>query len=141
MHHRYDLTDDQWRLLYRFLPQQDGPGHPWRDHRLLINAILWILHTGSPWRDLPSEFGPWETAYYRFNRWRQEGLWDRIARRLQLQLRRDGRLDFRQGSIDGSSIRASKAAAGALKKGARKRNRQTMPWAALVEAGDRRSTS
>jgi transposase len=139
--HRYAISDRQWRLIEPFLPVQDGAGHPWREHRPLIDAILWILHTGSPWRDLPADFGPWETAYYRFNRWRQEGLWDVIARRLQLRLRRERRLDFRQGSIDGSSIRASKAAAGALKKGARRRSRRTTRWENLGVAGARRSIS
>ena len=137
---RYHLTDDQWALIEPLLPRAHGAGHPWREHRPLFEAILWVLHTGAPWRDLPTEFGPWETAFYRFNRWRQEGLWDRLIRRLQLRLDREGRIDWSQGSLDGTSIRAGKAAAGAAKRGTR-RNRRTTRWGAPAEVGGRRSIS
>jgi transposase len=138
---RYEIAPEQWELIRLMFPRKSGPGHPWRDHRPLLNAILWVLHTGAPWRDVPSEYGPWETAYYRFNRWRREGLWDVVARRLQLRLRHDGYVDWDQGSIDGTSVRASKAAAGALKKGAPRRSLRTTRWGGPAEAGARRSTS
>jgi len=57
------------------------------------NAWFWILHTGSPWRDLPERFGPWKTAYNRFNRWRREGLIDRLLEALQIRLDQDGHID------------------------------------------------
>lgn len=137
---RYRLTDDQWALIAPLMPRAHGAGHPWREHRPLFDAILWVLHTGAPWRDLPPEFGPWETAFYRFNRWRREGLLDRLAHRLQLQLDRNGQIDWSQGALDGTSVRAGKAAAGAVKRGVRG-NRWTMRWGVRGEAGARRSIS
>ncbi len=79
--HRYELTQDQWEIIAPFFPQpghNDRPGHPWWDHRCLVNAILWHLHTGAPWRDLPERYGPWQTAFDRFNRWRLDGTWAHI---------------------------------------------------------------
>ena len=46
--------------------------------RLRIEAILWILRTGAPWRDLPSFFGPWQSVYSCFRRWTKSGLWQTI---------------------------------------------------------------
>lgn len=45
---------------------------------LIINAILWILYTGSPWRDLPEEFGSWKSVYTRFRRWAEQGIWEKV---------------------------------------------------------------
>src|SRR5205809_4572354 len=82
--HRYELTDSQWECLAPFFPeipepyQQHHPGRPLRLHRRIVNAILWHLHTGAPWRDLPERYGPWQTVYDRFNRWRKDGTWAQI---------------------------------------------------------------
>ena len=56
--HRYDLTDEQWSVLGPILPGQKGQwGGVAKDNRLFMNAVLWILRAGAPWRDLPKEFG------------------------------------------------------------------------------------
>ena len=52
-------------------------------HRLIVEAIVWLDRTGAPWRDLPSQFGPWETVASRFYRWRRQGIWDRVLAALQ----------------------------------------------------------
>ena len=71
---RRDLTDDQWRRLRPLLPpQKPRSGRPERDHRTVINGILWVLRTGAPWRDLSERFGPWATVASRFHRWREQG--------------------------------------------------------------------
>jgi transposase len=44
----------------------------------VINGILWVLATGSPWRDLPERYGPWPTCYERFSRWAQDGTWEQL---------------------------------------------------------------
>lgn len=49
--------------IERLLPQVDGRGRPWRDHRQVVNGVLWRLRTGAPWRDLPERHGPWQTVY------------------------------------------------------------------------------
>ena len=74
---RYDLTDFEWRVIKPLLPNKPR-GVPRVDDRRVLNGILWILRTGSPWRDLPERYGPYTTAYNRFNRWRKAGVWDRL---------------------------------------------------------------
>jgi len=44
----------------------------------MFDGILWILRTGAPWRDLPDEFGPWQTVYKRFNMWEKFSVWSSI---------------------------------------------------------------
>ena len=73
---RYELADEHWELIADLFPPEQGKGRPWRNHRSMVNAMLWILNSGSPWRDLPERYGPWQTAYNRFNRWRQDGTFD-----------------------------------------------------------------
>src|SRR4051812_14490355 len=69
------LKDEEWETIKSSIPDNTGKrGHPPRDHRLILEAIFWILRTGAPWRDLPSEFGPWKTAYTRFRRWVYAGV-------------------------------------------------------------------
>jgi transposase len=113
---RHELTDAQWQTLEPLLPKNGRRGGQWKDHRLMLNAILWVLATGAAWRDLPERFGPWKTAHDRFRRWTRRGLWQQILDRLQVQRQADGRIDWDLFFIDGSIVRAHKAAAGARKK-------------------------
>jgi hypothetical protein len=75
------LTDEQWERLRPLMPPQKPPtGPPRRDHRTVLSGMLWIFATGASWRDLPEEeFGSWRTVYGRYRKWREEGLWQRIA--------------------------------------------------------------
>lgn len=115
---RHELTDDQWQQLTPLLPpQRPSTGRPAKDHRTVLNGIVWILRSGAPWRDLPERYGSWKTVYSRFRRWRETGLWDRILLALQADAAHDGTLDGSLTMIDGTSIRAHQHAAGA-KKGA-----------------------
>jgi transposase len=82
-----------------------------------MHGILWRLHTGAPWRDLPERYGPWQTVYERFNRWRRDGTWDRLAVHLLGELDARGRIDRDLWCIDATVVRASRSAAGAEKKG------------------------
>jgi transposase len=66
-------------------------GRPPKDHRLIVEAIVWLDRTGAPWRDLPSQFGPWETVASRFYRWRRQGIWDRVLAALQADTDARGR--------------------------------------------------
>ncbi len=137
---RYDLTEAQWQLLTPYLPT-NGPkgGRPWNDHRRTINGILWILHTGAPWRDLPEGYGKWQSVYDRFNWWRKNKIWDRILKALQIRLDRQGRIDWDVWMVDGTSVRASRAAAGGGKRGDRK-NPWITVWAARAADSARNST-
>jgi transposase len=114
--HRHELSDAQWERIKDLFPVAKSRGRPPADPRQMVNAALWILRTGAPWRDLPERFGPWETAYGWFNQWSANGTWDRLLSRLQAEMDRAGRIDWELFCIDGSSVRASRAAAGARKK-------------------------
>ena len=93
-----------------------GAGHPFNDPGPIVNGILWILRTGALWRDLPERYGPWETVFKCFTRWRADGTWVRIVTSLLDELDDQGQIDHDLWCIDGSVIRASRAAAGAKKK-------------------------
>jgi transposase len=129
------LTDDQWAALTPHLPpQRAATGRPAKDHRLAVEAILWRLRTGAPWRDLPERYGPWQSAYTRFRRWQRAGVWDRVLAALQAAADERGDLDWTLHFLDGTVIRAHPHAAGA-KKGA-----ATAPSGAARAAGGPSST-
>lgn len=133
MAHRHEITDSQWEIVGPLVTRKPPrTGRPRRDPRQMLNGLLWILRTGAPWRDLPDRYGPWQTVYEYFNAWRAEGTYDRILEALQIRLDRDGNIDWDLFCIDGSNVRASRAAAGASKKvsGSTRKNPKTMLWAA-----------
>jgi len=134
---RHELTDEQWALVEPHLPASNArTGRPASDRRTLLNAIFWILITGAPWRDLPERFGPWQTAYHHFSKWRKNGIFARIIEVLQIKLDQQGLIDWDLWCVDGSNVRAARAAAGADKKVSSDTptNRPTTLWAA-AEAG------
>lgn len=115
---RHELSDIQWQILQPHLPTTTSKGgHPWKDHRMVINGILWKLNTGAQWRDLPERYGPWQTVYDRFNHWRKTGLWSTLMAVLLAELRKRDLLKTETFNIDATYIRASRSAAGARKKG------------------------
>jgi len=81
---RHDISDEKWAIIAPLLERRskDPRGRPPKDKRLIFNAILWILKTGAPWRDLPKEYGPWQTAYKRFAMWAKLAIWDDILKEL-----------------------------------------------------------
>ena len=79
MLHRHDISDKLWEKIEKKLPGSEGhTGRPAEDNRRFINAVFWILRTGSPWRDLPPEYGDWKNTHRRFSRWRDKGIWEKI---------------------------------------------------------------
>lgn len=116
---RYELSDPQWEALAPMLTTA-STGRPRRDDRTTLNGILWKLCSGAAWRDVPQRYGPWRTVYDRFARYRDEGTLDRIIETLHLKLDAEGHLDCTTWMIDATSIRASRAAAGARKRGIRR---------------------
>lgn len=86
------LSDARWRAVAPVLPGKEGdPGCSARDNRLFLEAVFWILRTGSPWRNLPLRFGKWYTAYTRYRRWERTGVWRRVV----AALGEDGARDFK----------------------------------------------
>ena len=93
-----DLTEEEWVLLEPVLPKRRI--HDRVDDRKVMNAIFYVLRTGAPWRSLPERYGPYTTAYNRFNRWSRRGIWARLIDKLPLASR--AKLYF----VDGARERA-----------------------------------
>ncbi len=118
--HRGDLTDAQWARLQPLRPPQrrgtgTTGGRPSRDHRPIINGILWIVRTGAPWDDVPARYGKRSTVSTRSARWIKQGLWDRSSDRVQTQAEAAGDLDGDRQHLDATVMRAHQQAAGANK--------------------------
>jgi transposase len=114
---RFEITDEEWARLAPLLPAATPRrGGRWRDHRQVLNGILFRVRTGVPWRDVPERYGPWETLYKRFVRWQTDGTWARIEASLRTQADAAGELDW-DAQIDSSVVRAHQHAAGARKGG------------------------
>ena len=75
-----EISDETWQRLEPVLPLEGSPkgGRPAKDKRTFINAIIWLLRTGAPWRALPEEYGSWNAVYSRFRRWQIKGSWKAV---------------------------------------------------------------
>src|ERR1035438_3702328 len=124
---RFDLSDEEWALLEPLLPKSRKSGRV--DDRKIVNAIFYVLRTGMPWRDLPARYGPYTTAYNRFNRWSRRGIWKRIFDQLASKSRDSLYL------IDSTIVKAHRAASGANGGGKIKRS------ASAATVAPRNSTS
>ena len=127
---RYGLRDDQLERIRELLPGRPGSvGVTAADNRLFVEAVLWIVRTGAPWRDLPDAFGHWNSTFRRFSRWSAKGVWHRVFAAMAEDP------DFEYLILDSTIIRAHQHAAGA------KKGLEIRPSAARVAAGAPRSTS
>jgi transposase len=113
MERRYALCDEQWERLEALgLPGQSGHvGVTAKDNRRFVEAVLYRLRAGIPWRDLPPHFGNWHRVYVRFNRWSKQGVWHKVFEQLAKEPNNEYAL------IDSTIVRAHRSAAGARKKG------------------------
>jgi transposase len=112
-----DLTDEEWNRLQPLLPSMDPQrGGRWRDHRQVINGILWRTENGAKWHQVPDRYGPSKTVYHRFSQWEQDGTWVRIEQRLRADADATGDLDWR-AQADATIVRVHQDAAGARKRG------------------------
>ena len=106
---RHDISDRAWALLEPHLPGRCGAwGRAAQDNRRFINAVIWILRTGAPWRDLPPEYGDWKNTNRRFCRWRDKGIWKKLFNLFVQDP------DFEWLMIDASYIKVHPHAAGAI---------------------------
>ena len=131
---RFDLTDREWAILEPLLPEHGKRGGRWRDHRQVINGICWVKRTGSPWADMPARYGPHQTAYDRFRKWRDDGTWARLKREVIALAQAEGDIDW-DAQADSTIVRAHQHAAGARKGGSAARmRRHVRVW--VAPAGD-----
>ena len=101
---RFDLSDEVWTRLEPLMPKSRKSARA--DDRKIMNAIFYVLRTGMPWRDLPERYGPYTTAYNRFNRWSRRGIWKKIFDKLAAKSRDSLHL------IDSTIVKAHRAASG-----------------------------
>lgn len=125
------FTDDFWAIVEPILPSSDGRrGRPWACHRTALEGIAWRYRTGSPWRVLPDEFGPWQTVWKRHYRWSHDGTYQKIFDVVRsaglLAVSASDDLD-RFLSVDSTIVRAHHHAAGARKGGAVPEDLSTTP--------------
>ncbi|MFE3776407.1 IS5 family transposase [Streptomyces sp. NPDC059122] len=113
---RGDLTDEQWARFEAVSPPLPRMGRKPRDRRQVFDGIWWRARTGSPWRDIPERYGPWETACTLFRRWRIDGTWARVLKQLQVKADAAGHIEW-EVSVDSTICRVHQHAAGARKKG------------------------
>jgi transposase len=123
---RYDLTDFEWSVIEPLLPK-DRRGVKPKNNRKVLNGIFWVLRAGAPWRDLPERYGPYTTAYNRFNRWRKAGIWDGLMDAIVKA--HDGKVQM----IDSSIVRVHQHASGVKKRV------EIVVWAEVEGASRRKS--
>ena len=119
------LSDDEWDCIEDLFGEPAPTGRPPVDRRKVFNGICWILRTGAPWRDLPEEFGKWQTAWRLFDQWNGDGTLDAAVERLRASHIEVGDISGQLWCVDGTIIRAARCAGGGGKKGTRK-SRQIM---------------
>ena len=105
---RYELTDTQWGRIKDLIPRAKT-GRPPKDDRMMLNAMLWLARSGAAWADIPARFGPHQTVYSRFCKWRDDGTLLRIFQELNADA------DYENLCIDSTSIKAHPQRAGAKK--------------------------
>jgi putative transposase len=107
------ISDELWVVIEPVLPSCGGRrGRPWNDHRLTLEAIAWRFRTGSPWRDLPVEFGAWQSVWERHRRWSVDGTYAQMFAAVRTATPDDGRRLVELIAVDSTSIRVHQHAAG-----------------------------
>lgn len=109
------LTDAMWARIEPLLPALKGPmGRPMTPHREAVEGAIYRLRTGVAWRDLPSEFGPWQTVWRRHYRFCLDGTWDKVLSSLQAEADANGEIDWRV-SVDSTIARVHQHGASAAR--------------------------
>src|SRR5260370_14051713 len=111
MRGRWEVSDAEWSVLEPILQparRRDGRGRPWRDTRMVLNGVLWILGTGAQWRELPSKYPPYQTCHRRFQQWVRDGKLEKILRLLATESQARGQWPLDEGFIDASFTGAKK---------------------------------
>ena len=107
-----ELTNEHWNriepVISSLTPKKDPRGRRPRNPRDVLNAILWILRTGAPWKDLPQRYPPYQTCHRRFQQWVRQGVFQAIVKELAEDLYERGDIDIRETFIDGSFSPAKK---------------------------------
>ena len=108
----YELTDEQWRHIQPMLPPEytGKKGRLKKDNRMMVNGMLWMNRSGAQWRQLPKRYGPWQSVYARFAKWRDEGIWEKIFTALSQDA------DMENLSIDSTCVKVHESSNGGENK-------------------------
>lgn len=110
---RYELTKEQWERVKQTLPPQSTGkrGRPRKDDRNMLNGMLWLARSGAQWRELPEVYGPWQSVYARFAKWRDDGTLEAVFRALSADA------DMENLSLDSTCVKVHQSANGGEKNG------------------------
>ena len=104
---RFVISGELWKKIAPLMPGKAGdPGATGRDNRRFMEAILWRVRTRAPWRDLPREFGKWNTVFKRFRRWTETGIFEWLFSAM------NDEPDLKYVLIDGTIVQAHQMASG-----------------------------
>jgi len=103
-----ELSDEEWAFIEPLLPPRAGTGRPRVDDRVVLNGILYVLVTGCRWMDMPPKYGSYKTAWRRFERWGEEGVWKRILEALIAKGYSMDRLKLDGVAVDSTTVEARK---------------------------------
>ena len=112
----WEVPDGLWDRIEPLLPKRQRrfryPGRKPLDDRRVLQGILFVLHTGVAWEDLPQElgFGCGMTAWRRLHSWQQAGVWDRLHELLLAELQAADQLEWERAIADSSHLQAKKGA-------------------------------
>jgi transposase len=107
---QYELTKEQWEHVNAELPPERTGGRPRKDDRKMLNGMLWIARSGVQWREMPEAYGPWQSVYARFAKWRDDGTLEAIFRALSTDA------DMENLSLDSTCIKVHERANGRGKR-------------------------
>src|SRR5436305_546671 len=108
-----ELTNEQWEIVSPLIPQRrrrDGKGRPRVPARSVLDAILWVLWSGAPWKALPRNYPPYQTCHRRMQEWVRERVFKKILRALAEDLRERGQFDLTETFVDGTHAGAKRGA-------------------------------
>lgn len=140
-----DLTDSEWEVIEKIVDDKRKVKH---QKRVIFNAILWLLTTGSQWRNMESRFPPWTCVYYHFRQWRKTGVIEELLNFLAIRAREEAGRDAYPSvlAIDSQSVKVvqftsqDKGIDGGKFINGRKRHLAVdclgIPWALSVTAGN-----
>ena len=104
----YDIADEQWKRIQPLLPPEytGKKGRPRKDNRIMLNGMLWVNHSGAQWRQLPERYGPWQSVYARFAKWRDDGILEAVFSELSQEA------DAENLSIDSTCVKVHESSNG-----------------------------
>ena len=110
---QYELTKEQWERIKPLSPPEETGkrGRPRKDNRIMLNGMLWIVRSGAQWRELPETYGPWQSIYARFAKWRDDGTLEAVFHTLSADA------DMENLSMDSTCVKVHESANGGEKNG------------------------